>query len=93
MQVFTCKCLLLESRVHPVMVLSAWFCIICSVEMFVSDVMGDQIVFGYSMIGRAIVSYTAVSVSLAFPQRVNRSDLSIFIVCFDLVSAYYMRIV
>ena len=67
MQVFTCKCLLLESRVHPVMVLSAWFCIVCSLEMFVSDVMGDQIVFAYFKILRVIVLYIAISVSFSLP--------------------------
>lgn len=55
MRVSSCRCCVLVSSVHPVMVRSAWFCIVCSLEMLVSDVMGDQIVFAYSIIGRVMV--------------------------------------
>ena len=43
------------SSVQPVMALRALFCTVCNLEMFVSDVMGDHIVFAYSMRGRVIV--------------------------------------
>lgn len=42
------------SRVHPVAILNAAFCIACSFCMFVSDMMGDQIVDAYSRMGRVI---------------------------------------
>ena len=48
--------------------LSAWFCTVCSLLMLVLEVMGDQIVLAYSMMGRVMVLYVVVSVSLAFPQ-------------------------
>ena len=55
-----------------------------------SDVMGDQIVFVYSMIGHVNVLYVAVSVSLVFPQWVDANDLSMFIDCLDLLSVFCM---
>ena len=39
------------SAVQPVAVLSAVFCIVCNLVMFVLDTMGDQTVLAYSMIG------------------------------------------
>jgi len=41
--------------VHPVMILSAVFWTIWSFSRLVSDMMGDQIVLAYSMIGRIVV--------------------------------------
>ena len=46
--------------------------------------------FGYSIIGRVIVLYVAASVSLAFPQWVDVSDLNMFIDCLDLLSVFCM---
>ena len=40
------------------------------------------------MIGRVIVLYVAASVSLAFPQLVDVSDLSMFIDYLDLSSVF-----
>jgi len=76
---------MLVSRVQPVMVLRAWFCIVCSLLMFVSDAIGDQMVLAYSMRGRVIVLYVVVtvSVSLALPQCVVVRALSTFIVCLE----------
>ena len=42
---------MLVSCVHPVVNLSAVFCIICSLSMLVSDALGDQIVVAYSGTG------------------------------------------
>lgn len=81
---------MLVSRVHPVAVLSAWFWIVCSLVMFVFDVMGDQIVFAYSRIGRVIVLYVVVRVSLALPQCVDVRALSMFMVCFVRCSVLFM---
>ena len=58
--------------------------------MFVLDVIGDHIVFAYSIIGRVIVLYVVVSVSLDFPQCVDVSAFMMLIVCFDLVSVFCM---
>ena len=63
-----CRCAVLVSRVHPVIVRRALFCTVCSFLMLVSDVMGDQIVLAYSMTGRVIVLYVVASVSFVFPQ-------------------------
>ena len=55
------------SSVHPVIVWSAEFCITC-LMMFVSDIMGDQIVLAYSRMGLVIILYVMVTVSLDFPR-------------------------
>ena len=39
------------SVVHPIAILSAVFCVICSLLMFVSDAIGDHIVERYSSMG------------------------------------------
>lgn len=80
---------MLVSRVQPVIVLSAWFCMVCSFVVLVSDMMGDQIVLAYSMIGRVIVLYVVVSVSLAFPQCVDVSALRMLMVCLALCSVLF----
>ena len=90
MSVSSCRCCVLVSRVHPVIVLSAWFCTVCSFVMLVLDVIGDHIVLAYSIIGRVIVLYVVVSVSLDLPQCVDVSVLRMFIVCLDLVSVFCM---
>ena len=41
MCVSSCRCCLFVSVVHPVAILSAVFCVICSLLMFVSDAIGD----------------------------------------------------
>lgn len=81
---------MLVSSVHPVAVLSAVFCIVCSLFMFVSDVMGDQMVLAYSIMGRVIVLYVVISVSFVFPQCVVVSDLSMFSVGLALSIVFLM---
>lgn len=88
--VSSCRCCVLVSLVQPVMILRAWFCIICSLFVFVSEMIGDHMVFAYSMMGRVIVLYVVVSVSLALPQCVDVSAFSMLIVCFALVSVLFM---
>ena len=39
-----CRCCVFVSVVHPVAILSAVFCVICSLLMFVSDASGDHMV-------------------------------------------------
>ena len=55
-----------------------------------SDVVGEQIVFAYFTIGNMIVLYVVAIVSLALPKWDDVSDLSIFIVCLDLMSLFCM---
>ena len=40
--VSSCRCCVFVSVVHPVTILSAVFCVICSLLMFVSDASGDH---------------------------------------------------
>ena len=68
------------SVVHPVAILSAVFCVICSLLMFVSDASGDHIVETYSSMGLVMVLYVAMIVSFCFPHVVDVSALSICIV-------------
>ena len=44
MCVSSCRCCVLVSVVHPVAILSAVFCVICNLLMFVSDASGDHMV-------------------------------------------------
>ena len=48
MRVSSCRCCVFVSVVHPVAILSAVFCVICSLLMFVSDASGDHMVETYS---------------------------------------------
>ena len=45
--VSSCRCCVLVSCVHPVAILRAVFCTICSLSMFVSDALGDHMVEGF----------------------------------------------
>ena len=70
------------SVVHPVAILSAVFCVICSCSllMFVSDARDDHIVETYSSMGLVMALYVAMIVSFCFPHAVDVSDFSICIV-------------
>ena len=76
--------------VHPVAILSAVFCIICSLLMFVSDAIGDHMVEAYSSMCLVMALYVARIVSFCFPQVVDVSALSICIVLRDFVVVIYM---
>ena len=78
------------SWVQPVIVLSAVFCIICSLFVFVSAKIGDQIVFAYSKMGLVMVLYVTINVSFVFPQCVVVSCLRMFIVCFAFCAVFVM---
>ena len=47
------------SCVHPVAILRAVFCTICSLSMFVSDALGDHMVEAYSNTGLVMALYVA----------------------------------
>ena len=55
--VSSCKCWMLVSRVHPVAILRAAFCIICILFMLVCEIIGPHIVFAYSKMGRVMALY------------------------------------
>ena len=62
---------MLVSYVHPVAILRAVFCTICSLSMFVSDALGDHRVKAYSSTGLVMASYVASMVSLCLPHLVE----------------------
>ena len=68
------------SVVHPVAILSAVFCVICSLLMFVYNAIGDHMVETYSSMGLVMALYVARIVSFCFPHVVDVSALSICIV-------------
>ena len=65
------RCKLLVSRVQPVIVLKAAFWIFWSLLREVDEMIGDQMVLAYSMMGRSNVLYVVMGISLLFPQRVD----------------------
>jgi len=71
-----CRCCALVSKVHPVAMRRALFCVDCSFCKLVADTPGDQIVLVYSIVGRTIALYVAKIVSFCFPQLVEISALS-----------------
>ena len=66
--VSSCRCCVLVSRVHPVVLRSAVFCTVCSLFVFVSDMVGDQVELPYSSYVPVMAVYVLSSVSLDFPQ-------------------------
>ena len=78
----SCRCCVFVSVVHPVAILSAVFCVICSLLMFVSDASGYHMVETYSSMGLIMALYVAMIVSFCFPHVVNVSALSICIVIY-----------
>ena len=79
---------MLVSCVHPVAILRAGFCTICSLSMFFSDALGDHMVEAYSSTG--LVLYVASMVSLYLPHLVEVRTLNMLIVLRALVAARSM---
>ena len=77
--VWLCRCCVFVSGVHPVDILSALFCIICSLLMFGSDASGDHMVETYSSIGLVMALYVAMIIYFCLPHVVDLSALSICI--------------
>ena len=71
---------MLVSCVHPVAILRAVFCTICSLSMLVSDALGDHMVEAYSSTGLVMALYVASMVSLCLPYFVEVRTLSMLIV-------------
>ena len=78
--VWSCRCCVFVSVVNPVAILSAVFCVIFSLFMFVSDASGDHMVETYSSMGLVMALYVAMIVSFCSPHVVDVSALSICIV-------------
>ena len=60
--VSSCRCCVFESVMHQVAILSAVFCVICSLLTFVSDAIGDHMVETYSSMGLVMALYVAMVV-------------------------------
>ena len=75
---------------HPVAILRAVFCTICSLSMFVSDALGDYMVEPYSSTCLVMAVYVASMASLCFPHLVEVVTLSRLIVLRALVVARSM---
>ena len=84
---------MLVSCVLPVAILSAVFCIICSLSMLVSDALGDNMVEAYSNTCLVMALYVASMVSLCLPQFVEVRTLSMLIVLHALVAAKSVSVV
>ena len=66
MLVSSCRCCVLVSRVHPVVMRSDAFCTVCCLFAFVFDIIGDHIVLSYSSVVLVIAVYVLSSVYLDF---------------------------
>ena len=88
--VSSCRCCVFVSVVHPVAIMSAVFCVIYSLLMFVSDASSDHMVKRYSSMGLVMPLYVARIVSFCFPHVVVVSALSICIVLRAFVVVIYM---
>ena len=55
------------SVVHPVAILSAVFCVICSLLMFVPDAIGNHMVETYSSMGHVMAFMLRGSFPFVFP--------------------------
>ena len=74
----------------PVAILSAVFCVICSLLMFVSDAIGDHMVETYLSMGLLVALNVARIVSFCFPHFVDVSALGICIALRAFVVVIYM---
>ena len=90
MCVSSCRCCVFVSVVHPVAILSAVFCFICSLLIFVYDASGDDMEETYSSMGLVMALYVVMIVSFCFPHVVDVSALSICIVLRAFVVVIYM---
>ena len=88
--VLSYRCCVFVFVVHPVAILSAVFCVICSLLMCVSDASGDHMVETYSSMGLVMALYIARIVSFCFPHVVDVSALSIRIVLRAFVVVIYI---
>ena len=69
--VSSCGCCVFVPGVHPVAILSAVFCVTCSLFMFMSDASGHHMVETYSSMGLVMAVYVAMIVSFCLPHVVD----------------------
>ena len=81
---------MLVSCVHPVAILRAVFCTICSLSMLVLGALGDHMVEVYSSTGLVMALHVASMVSLCLPHLDEVRTLSMLIVLHALVAARSM---
>ena len=79
---------MLVSCVHPVAILRAVFCTICSLSMFVSDALGDHMVEACSSTGLVMALYVASMVSLCLPHLVEDFEYVDCFACFGCCQVY-----
>ena len=72
---------MLVSCVHPVAILRAVFCTICSLSMFVSDALGDHMVEAYSSTGLVMALYVCEYGILVFTPLCRGEDFE-YVDCF-----------
>ena len=68
-------CCVFLSLVHPVAMRSAVFCMVCSLFVRVSDIMGDYMVLPYSSVVPIMAVYVFSNVSFDLPQCEVVSDV------------------
>ena len=76
---------------HPVAILNAVFCVICSLLMFVSHASSDHMVETYSSMGLVMAVCVAMMISFRFPHVVALSIcivLCAFVVVISMCSLY-----
>ena len=71
---------------HPVAILRAVFCTICSLSVLVSDALGDHMADAYSSTSLVMTLYVASMVSLCLPHFAEVRTLSMIIVLRVLVA-------
>ena len=71
MSVSSCRCCMFVSRVHPVAVLNATFCMTCSLLMLVENARGDHMEEAYSRAGLMTALYVDISFCLPHPVAVS----------------------
>ena len=86
-----CRCFVFVSVVHPVAILNAVFCVICSFLMCVSDASGDHMVETYSSKGLVMALYVAMIISFCFPHVVDFHCLVLHIIVHLHTSFYYVH--
>ena len=76
------------SRVHPVVIRSAVFCMVYSLFVLVNYIIGNHIALPFSSVVLAMAVHVLSSFSLDFPQCVVVRAFSIFVVFFACLSCF-----
>ena len=79
---------MLVSCVHPVAILRAVFCTICSLSMLVSDALDDHMVEAYLSTGLVMALYVAISLCLPHFVEVRTFEYVDCFACFGCGQVY-----